>query len=163
MKLFFLGSSPGRSFWTWQNLHQALLYFCQDLADSVRLKGRASNFSSSYFWTGSSLSAPSTSVPSSPQTNALSKLRVWSHLKFSLKPYSSPIQSQVISWSLTFKLFRRAPKSMLNGLATPSPDSQTKSCQTERDEKVAGSVLLPGLDCTRQRQNFTLFTKGDRI
>ena len=54
------------------------------------------------------------------------------------------------------------------GLATPSPDSQTKSCQTEPDEKVAGSVWLPGPkvcrklegkwpDCTRQRQNFTLF------
>ena len=61
-----------------------------------------------------------------------------------------------------------------NGLATPSPDSQTKSCQTEPDEKVAGSVWLPGPevwrklegswpDCTRQRQNFTLITKRDRI
>ena len=60
------------------------------------------------------------------------------------------------------------------GLATPSPDSQTKSCQTEPDEKVAGSVWLPGPkvcrklegswpDCTRQHQNFTLFTKRDRI
>ena len=55
-----------------------------------------------------------------------------------------------------------------------SPDSQTKSCQTEPDEKVAGSVWLPGPkvcrklegswpDCTRQRQNFTLFTKRDWI
>ena len=61
-----------------------------------------------------------------------------------------------------------------NGLATPSPDSQTKSCQTEPDEKVAGSVWLPGPkvcrklegswpDCTRQHQNFTLFIIRDRI
>ena len=32
----------------------------------------------------------------------------------------------------------------LYGLDTPSPDNQTKSCQTEPDEKVAGSVWLPG-------------------
>ena len=52
----------------------------------------------------------------------------------------------------------------------PSPDSQKKSCQTEPEEKVAGSVWLPGPevgrklkgswpDCTRQCQNFNLFTK----
>ena len=62
----------------------------------------------------------------------------------------------------------------LYGLDTQSPDNQTKSCQTEPDEKVAGSVWLPGPkvcrklegswpDCTRQCQNFTLFTKRDRI
>ena len=51
------------------------------------------------------------------------------------------------------------------------PDIQTKFVP---DKKVAGSVWLPGPkvcrklegswpDCTRQRQNFTLFTKRDRI
>ena len=50
---------------------------------------------------------------------------------------------------------------MADGLATSSPDSQTKSCQMEPDEKIAGSVWLPGPkvcrklegswpDCTRQ-------------
>ena len=61
-----------------------------------------------------------------------------------------------------------------NGLATLSPHSQTKSYQTEPGEKAADSVWLPGPevcrklegswpDCTRQRQNITLFTKGDEI
>ena len=37
-----------------------------------------------------------------------------------------------------------------NGLATPSPDSQIKSYQTEPDEEVAGSVWLPGPEVGRK-------------
>ena len=63
---------------------------------------------------------------------------------------------------------------LFNGLATPCPDSLKKSYQTEPAEKVPGSVWLPRPkvcrklegswpDCTRQRQNLTLFTKRERI
>ena len=54
------------------------------------------------------------------------------------------------------------------GQATPSPDSQLKSYPAgyvwipgpEVCRKLAGSTRT---DCTKQRQNFTLFTKGDII
>ena len=36
------------------------------------------------------------------------------------------------------------------GLATPSPDSQTKSYQTEPDEKAAGFVWLLGPEVCRK-------------
>ena len=50
------------------------------------------------------------------------------------------------------------------------PTSQTKSSQTEPDQKMAGSIWLPapkvcrklegsGPDCARQHQKFPLFTK----
>ena len=67
-----------------------------------------------------------------------------------------------------------ARSSFMNWLRTSSPYNQTKSYLTEPDEKAAGSVWLPGPkvcrklgggwpDCTSQRENFSLFTKGDVI
>ena len=38
---------------------------------------------------------------------------------------------------------------LLNGMVTPSPDSQTKSCQTVPDQKFAGSIWLPGPEVCR--------------
>ena len=88
---------------------------------------------------------------------------------YSINKFSSKIENtERLNISKRYQTHRNSSwKFVMNVLATPS---QTKSNQKEPDEKVTGSVWLPGpevcrklegswLDCTRQCQNFTLFTK----